>query len=389
MIKYLGSKRRLVPTLVAMATAGGGASALDLFSGTARVGKALKQAGMKVTAVDSATYAKVLADTYVATDSREIDGAELTAALRYLSGLPGKAGYVTEVFCEKARYFHPDNGRRIDAIRDAIEGEWAGSPLHPVLLASLLEAADRVDSTTGLQMAYLKQWAPRALKPLELRLPDLVEGSGTAVLAEATSLAKQLGPFDVAYLDPPYNQHRYFGNYHVWETLVRWDSPEHYGIACKRIDCRNAESASAFNRRHEMPLALASVIEDVDANLLLVSYNDESWLSAEELAGMCHRRLEHRAGNGEPLSGFGVRALGLDQARYVGARIGIHNPAGEKVGTVSHLRNTELVVAAGPKELVALALEAGRAAAASSGIAAVEIALPAPQASAALQGRRP
>ena len=258
MIKYLGSKRRLVPTLVSMATSIGGSTALDLFSGTARVAMALKHSGMRVTAVDSATYAQVLAETYVATDASQVDTYELAEVLASLDQLPGRAGYVTDVFCERARYFHPDNGRRIDAIRDAIEEHWSGSPLYPVLLTSLLEAADRVDSTTGLQMAYLKRWAPRALRPLELRVPALVAGPGEAVLGDASVLAGQLGSFDVAYLDPPYNQHRYFGNYHVWETLVRWDAPEHYGIACKRVDCRDDETASRFNRRRDMPVIPAT-----------------------------------------------------------------------------------------------------------------------------------
>ena len=51
--------------------------------------------------------------------------------------------------------------------------------MYPVLLTSLIEAADRVDSTTGVQMAYVKQWATRSHKDLELRLPELIAGSGT------------------------------------------------------------------------------------------------------------------------------------------------------------------------------------------------------------------
>ena len=51
------------------------------------------------------------------------------------------------------------------------------------------------------------------------------------------------------YLDPPYNQHRYFTNYHVWETLVRWDEPAHYGIACKRVDARDDSTRSVFNSK--------------------------------------------------------------------------------------------------------------------------------------------
>ena len=45
-----------------------------------------------------------------------------------------------------------------------------------MLLTSLIEAADRVDSTCGVQMAYLKRWAPRAGNPLELREPEAVAG---------------------------------------------------------------------------------------------------------------------------------------------------------------------------------------------------------------------
>ena len=63
-------------------------------------------------------------------------------------------------------------------MRDAIDSEYAGSPLFPLLLTSLIEAADRVDSTTGVQMAYVKQWAPRSAKPLELRVPELLAGRG-------------------------------------------------------------------------------------------------------------------------------------------------------------------------------------------------------------------
>ena len=61
--------------------------------------------------------------------------------------------------------------------------------------------------------------------------------------ATPSSWSTTLGSFDLAYLDPPYNQHRYFTNYHVWETLVAWDAPEHYGVACKRIDARDDSDA--------------------------------------------------------------------------------------------------------------------------------------------------
>jgi adenine-specific DNA-methyltransferase len=343
MIKYLGSKRRLVPALAALAAASGARTALDLFCGTTRVSQAFKAQGIEVTAVDSARCAHVLARCYVASDPAGDPSlvADAARAVERLNALPGVPGYVTETFCTSARYFRPENGARIDAVRDAIETEFAGTRLWPVLLTSLLEAADRVDSTTGLQMAYLKQWAPRALHPLTLRVPGLLAGPGTAVRGDACALvgSPALPDVHLAYLDPPYNQHRYDSNYHVWETLVAWDAPDHYGVACKRDDLRDPTTRSAFNGRRTMPVALAEVVERVAAEVVVLSYNNESWLSFDELHAVCSARGH-------------VEVLAFDSARYVGARIGIHNPSGQKVGTVSHLRNTEYVVLAGPRDRV-------------------------------------
>ena len=257
------------------------------------------------------------------------------AALADLSGRPGVDGYVTETFCLQSRFFQPHNGRRIDAIRDAIERDYHDSWMYPVLLTSLIEAADRVDSTTGVQMAYVKQWAPRSFNDLELRRPDLVPGRGAAYHGDACELAGELGGFDFAYLDPPYNQHRYFTNYHIWETLVAWDAPEYYGVACKRVDARDEATKSRFNRRRDMASALAHVIDTVDAAVVAVSYNDEAWVTIDELEAMCAAR------------GGALRTFAFDSKRYVGAQIGIHNPQGEKVGRVSHLRNVEYIVLAG------------------------------------------
>jgi hypothetical protein len=63
---------------------------------------------------------------------------------------------------------------RADFMRDAIAARALPPELEAIALTSLLEAADRVDSTTGVQMAYLKQWAPRAFNDLELRMPAVL-----------------------------------------------------------------------------------------------------------------------------------------------------------------------------------------------------------------------
>jgi adenine-specific DNA-methyltransferase len=340
-IKYLGSKRLLVPVLGEVATAVGARTAVDLFTGTTRVAQELKRRGLHVTANDTASYSAVLSDCFVATDAEHADLRRLDDALARLQALPGRRGYVTETFCERSRYFQPTNGARIDAIREVIETDYGDTWLHPVLLTSLLLAADRVDSTTGVQMAYLKQWAPRASRPLELQRPALLPGTGATVLGDALRTVDELAPVDLMYLDPPYNQHRYATNYHVWETLVRWDAPEHYGVACKRVDSRDLTRKSVFNVRRRMPVALAQVISRARAEVVMVSCNDETWVGPTEIAGWL-RDAGHEA----------VAQLAFDTKRYVGAQIGVHNAAGQRVGTPGRLRNVEYVVLGGPRDKV-------------------------------------
>ena len=331
MIKYLGSKRTLVPEIVAaVQSVPGVRTVADLFSGTSRVGHALKARGYRVLANDQLAYAFALARCYVEADLEAVE-RDAMRLIEELNALPGRPGYFTETFCLRSRFFQPHNGERIDAIREAVRRKGLAPDLEAVLLVSLMEAADRVDSTTGVQMAYLKRWAPRASNALALRLPALLprarEGPGLASCLDAFDAAESLAA-DVAYLDPPYNQHSYLGNYHVWETLVRWDAPEVYGIACKRVDCR--ERRSPFNSRREFPAAFARLLACVKSPVLVVSFSDEGFLSREAIEACLRERGE-------------VHVIERDYRRYVGARIGIYNPRGEKVGRVGRLRNKEFL----------------------------------------------
>ena len=361
MIKYIGSKRVLVPTIVDVVRSFPEVrSVVDFFSGTSRVGHALKRLGYQVAANDWTAYAHALACCYVQADAEAVLG-EAQERIAELDALPGVEGWFTETFCRRSRFFQPRNGARIDAMREAIEALELKPELRSVLLVALMEAADRVDSTTGVQMAYLKDWAPRSYRELRLRVPRLLpaveHGPCRAHRYEAQEAAGRLAG-DLAYVDPPYNQHSYLGNYHVWESLVLWDKPDVYGVACKRVDCR--ERQSDFNSKRRSRESLARFLARVQARFLVVSFNDEGSIGRDDMEALLRTRGD-------------VHVVERDHKRYVGAQIGIHNPRGELVGSVGRLRNKEflyVVVPAGyawsaeafhsrpPREASSLASEA-------------------------------
>jgi adenine-specific DNA-methyltransferase len=330
MIKYLGSKRKLLSEILnaVQAAMPGARSVIDLFSGTSRVGYAFKKKNYEVHANDHNLYAYLLAKCYIATNLEAVE-KKAKRLIAEFNAIKGQAGYFTENFCVGSFFFHPKNGEKIDAIRESIAQKKLEPSLEAVLLVSLMEAADRVDSTCGIQMAYLKKWAPRAQNDLSLRMPLLLSRKeslpGFAYQLDALEAATTLEA-DITYLDPPYNQHSYRGNYHIWETLMRWDKPEVYGVAAKRIDCRTHKSL--FNSKRQFINAFASVVSSLKSKVLIVSFNNEGFVDRTEMEALLSQKGQ-------------VKTQAIDYKRYVGAQIGIHNPKGEAVGQVSHLYNKE------------------------------------------------
>ena len=331
MIKYLGSKRKLIPQIVEIIKKENVEKVIDLFAGTSRVGHALQNEGITVLANDHNEYAHFLATTHVQANPEEYK--ELQSTIDELNRIEPKAGWFTKTYCEDANFFHPKNGAKIEAIRNFIEAEYGPHrddyipEIYRILIVSLMEAADRVDSTCGQQMAYLKSWAKRAHNDLELRVPLMSKGKGIAVRMDAAEVAKV--PMELAYIDPPYNQHNYLGNYHVWETLSLWDEPETYGKAQKRVDVRSAERKSSFNSKRKILAAFQELIDNLASPKALVSFSDEGYLTKEELISV----LESKFGT--------VEVTEIPYQRYVGAKIGIYDNKGKKVGKVSHTRNKE------------------------------------------------
>lgn len=283
-MRYIGNKTKLLRFIRSVLRQRGITSgqAVDPFSGTASVARDLKRLGFRVVASDLMEYAHVLAKAYVEATATP---PELHARIRQLNQLPPAPGFITANFSAPVRmYFSESNGPRIDAIRGQIETWHAhgdiGNDERYLLVAALIEASDRVANTTGVYAAYVKTWQPNARRALELRVPPVVNGNGCyAYRADAIELVSNLEPFDLLYLDPPYNSRQYAGYYHLPELLaVGWfDEPP--VLRGKTGLLPDQDKRSDWSRRKKCEAALERLVATARCKHIVMSYNAEGIVS--------------------------------------------------------------------------------------------------------------
>jgi adenine-specific DNA-methyltransferase len=156
-----------------------------------------------------------------------------------------------------------------------------------VLLASLLESMDMVANTASIYGAYLKHIKRSAQQPLTLKAPLLLNGNGAhrVFQEDANVLIKHLaaeGPNDVLYIDPPYNRRQYHSNYHLLETIARWDLGQFTPLG--KTGLRPAEKQrSAFALRTSAREAMAELLANADFRHIVVSYSNEGLISEADL----------------------------------------------------------------------------------------------------------
>lgn len=343
-MRYLGNKTKLLPFILAtldrLKIAPG--LAHDAFSGTSAVGRALKERGWRVASSDLMTYAHVFQRAYVVAQRvpsfaelragdpevraalrspsfrravAERGGGALAAVAEYLSRwLEPERGFIARHYAPAGgrMYFTEENAERIDAVRRRLH-EWRaegaiGDDAYYILLAALIEGADRVANTAGVYAAYIKSWQPNATRPLSLAPLPPVRGprGSSAHRADAGCVASALGAVDLLYIDPPYNTRQYAGYYHVPEIIARgWfdGAPE---IGGKTGLLADGGPRSAWCSSKRVAGALAELLAASGAAHVLVSYNSEGILSEAVLK----QTLEAASVDGK------VRRFARDYRRY-------------------------------------------------------------------------
>ena len=85
---------------------------------------------------------------------------------------------------------------------------------------------------------------------------------------DSNQLARRIHT-DLVYIDPPYNSRQYCRFYHLYETLVKWDKPELFGVAMKPA----AENMSAYCSVKAVD-AFEDLVSHLDTRYIVVSYNN-------------------------------------------------------------------------------------------------------------------
>lgn len=255
----------------------------DLFAGTGVVGRNFKKEVKKVISNDMEFYSYVLNKNYI--ENHEFLDNEIY--IKELNETNGEEGFIFNEYSENGKanrlYFSEHNGKKIDAIRTKIEfwktEKKISSALYYFLLASLLESADKVANTASVYGAFLKKIKKTAQKELILE-PAIFEINSHSheVYNEDSNILIKKIEGDILYLDPPYNAREYGANYHLLNTIAKYDNFTPKGKTGLRD-----YSKSAFCKKKEVEKSFDDLIKNANFKYIFLSYNNEGIMSSETI----------------------------------------------------------------------------------------------------------
>ena len=322
-MRYIGSKSNLLSHIEEIVDNLGVKEGIfcDLFAGTACVAAHFKREGFQIISNDllELSYAfqralianngdpefvgivETLGD--VPNDSPPPNLSPYHKVVAWLNCLPGKKGFIFHSYCPSGsneygrQYLSDSNGQKIDAIRQQIR-QWRDADEITenefyLLLLPLLEATSKVANISGTYGAYLKHWDPRTYKDLTMVPTEIIRSDvpHQVFRQDANQLIEDIR-CDVLYLDPPYNTRQYITNYHLLETVARYDAPALHGKTGLRND--DDSEKSAYCSKSDCYRVFQGLIEKADARHILVSYNNEGILSRDEVMSILSLRGEPR-----------------------------------------------------------------------------------------------
>lgn len=288
-MNYIGSKYSLIDFIeesifdVTGYNYGDSFSFADLFAGTGIVGSSFKKLGCDVISNDIQFYSYVINKHYIE-NSDSID----TTLSEYLNNLDGIEGFIYKNYCPGSgsgrNYFTDDNGKRCDAIRTELEEMYLSGKIdkstYYYYLASLINSIDKFANTASVYGAFLKHTKKSAQKHFELELLPIISGKkGKVYNTDINRLINNISG-DVLYLDPPYNARQYCTNYHVLETIAKYDNPTLKGVTGLR---QYSEQKSNYCSSRQVESAFEDLISKAKYKYVFLSYNNEGIMPIQNI----------------------------------------------------------------------------------------------------------
>lgn len=315
LITYIGNKRRLLGFIesaldrVQERLGTERLSIADLFSGSGVVSRLFKRHATKLIANDLEPYAEIANRCYLANRS-DVDldhlrrvHSELTSRLE---AEPLRRGIIATHYAPENdaailphdRVFYTSrNARYLDTARQLMDD--VPKEIRHYLLAPLLSEASVHANTSGVFKGFYKDSAtgigtfggshrdalPRILGEIRLPFPvfSRFECDVEVYRRDANELVHDLPPIDLAYLDPPYNQHPYGSNYFMLNLLVDYREPRRMSrVSGIPADWRRSQ----YNGRRTALNAFTELVNHLRARFLLVSFNSEGFIGREAMVGV-------------------------------------------------------------------------------------------------------
>lgn len=282
---------------------------VDMFSGSGVVARYLKKSSHILYANDLEDYSYTINKCYL-TNKSDIEGTKLNKWYKYLKdNLTDdklKEGFITKLYSpkddsnikagERVFYTHR-NAMYIDTARELMED--IPEPYKTLLLAPLLYETSNHTNTSGVFKGFYKnsktnigqfggngQNALKRIKAnIEIKKPVLSSYDCQSIIfkEDANILAKELPEVDLAYLDPPYNQHPYGSNYFMLNLINNYVKPEKIsevsGIPV-------GWNKSNYNKKVTALASLEDLVSSIRAKYILISFNSEGFISYEEMVKM-------------------------------------------------------------------------------------------------------
>lgn len=288
----------------------------DIFAGTGAVSKFFKDNGYSVFSNDLLYLSYVLnkgileMNTPISHELREVISHLNNLSVENSPWFDIETAFIYQNYSPhdlcKRMYFQCDNALKIDLIRQEIERlkTQITESEYFYLLSLLLNAVPYISNITGTYGAYLKYWDKRTYNALTLK-EITIQPSDVRCQCfnqNATSFAHEL-ECDLVYLDPPYNGRQYMQNYHVLETIAKYDNPQIKGVTGMRID---PAKKSEFCQKGKAEKAFKELLKALNCRYILLSYNNEGLLSTATMS-----QIVKESGNAETF-----RLFEYDYRRY-------------------------------------------------------------------------